>query len=268
MRTAPPTPHHLSHLDRAWLEEVAAEARKHWEAIRRSGSPAEKGKALTHLSACLADLEGPVPALRLSRRALRFFQQAGDPTKLAVSKGLLAIRLLEAGRPQEALHCSAQALEDHRNLEPDRRHPKLMRSLAGAFLRAGWTVEAQAWLELVLECPTFEDHGEVLEALARILPTEAALERQAQACAAYHRQDRPVSAAHAMLTLAHLELHLGHAWEAETLCKEAVELLVLHLGDVPSEARRLVQLCQAACRRRRHNSRPSLLEARPDSTGH
>jgi tetratricopeptide (TPR) repeat protein len=249
MTTPHSAPRPLSPEDRTWLEEATSEARRQWASVHRSGSPEEKGQALAHLSACAADLEGPLPALRLARRAFRFYRAAGDPTRIAHACGILAVRFLEAGRTREALAHAAEALEGLRALEPRQRHPGLMRCLGRTFLGTGHAAAARAWLELALESLKPEDRGEILEGLAGLLPPAEARERRIQACAAYSLQGNPTAMARLMLPMARHELASRRPWEAETLCMEALE----HLGKGghAAEAIELLQLC-----RRQHRSRP------------
>ena len=260
------TPPSLSHFhpdELTWLKEAAKEARREWEGLRRQGGPAEKAEVLACLSGIVCDLEGPDAALRLSRRAHRLWKAAADPYRIASSGAVLAVRLLDAGRPQEALQQSAEAREAMRLLNPPPQRNGVSRvshAVGKDFLVAGHAAEAQAWLELALENPTDGERADILAQLSRALDLQGDLpgarERQQEACAAFHSQGKVVAGtkaevvmarvamAEAMVVLARLELRLGRHWEAATLCKEAAPILERwHCEAEAAEARELHRLC-------------------------
>lgn len=250
MTDAPlPTRRRLDAQERAWLQEVAEQARRDWVAARRQGSPAERAQALACLSGCICDLEGPIPALRLSRRAHRLWTLAGDPSPMAVSSAVLAVRLLDAGHPEEALRQSTLAREAMWNLGPSDRHAGVSRCLGKEFLLAGHTAEAQAWLELALENPADAERADILALLSRALDLQGRLpearDRQHQACAAFHRLGDRIAMALGMLRLARLELRLGQQWCAASLCQEAISMLDRRrYGVEVAEAEELHRLCR------------------------
>ena len=232
-----------------WLLEFTKEARRKWARVRRSGDPAEKARALSHLSGCISDLEGPAAALRLSRRAHKLWEEVGDPGLIATSRAVLSIRLLDAGHPCEGLRQSALAIQAMRRIEPLQRHKGLPHCLGRGFLLAGYAAEAQAWLELALENPADGERAKVLAQLSRTLDLQGKLpearERQSEACTAFHLQEEPFSLAKGMLSLARLDLRLGQRWKAGTLCQEAIRILDRRgfEADV-AEARELQRLCR------------------------
>jgi hypothetical protein len=240
---------HLHPDELAWLNQAAEEARREWANARRRGGPSEKAQALACLSGIVCDLEGPEAALRLSRRAHRLWKLVGDPSNIAISGAVLAVRLLDAGRTKEALRQSAEALEAMRRLDPLNRHKGVPRCLGKEFLQAGYAAEAQAWLELALENPADGERAGILVSLSRALELQGRLpearDRQHEACAAFHLQEERFAMAQAMLRLARLDLRLGQDWGAASLCKEAANLLE-RIGHKPetAEARRLYQLCR------------------------
>ena len=243
---------HLHFSDRVWLEQAAKEARCEWERARKRGGLAEKAQALACLSGILCDLEGPEVSLRLSRRAHRLWEVVGDPQVIAVSAAVLAVRLLDAGRTQEALHQSATALAGMRQLEPEHRHKGVSHHLGQEFLAAGFPAEAQAWLELALENPACDERGDLLAHLSRALDLQGRLddakERLNESCAAYDDQWDLPALAKALLCLARLELRTGRCWEAAGLCQEALRFLTgrSHAASESAQARELLALCLAA----------------------
>jgi tetratricopeptide (TPR) repeat protein len=172
-----------------------------------------------------------------------------DPTKIATSGAVLAVRLLDAGRPKEALRQSAEAHEAMRRLDPLYRHKGVPRCLGKDFLQSGHATEAQAWLELALENPEDWDRAGILVNLSRALEFQGKLpeaqERQFEACAAFHIQGERFAMAEAMLRLARLDLRLGRKWDAASLCQEVIRILNKHRrceAEV-AEARELHRLC-------------------------
>ena len=239
----------LFHEESDWLVRVTKEARREWARVRRLGGPVEKAQALSRLSGCISDLKGPLAALRLTRRAHKLWEEVGDPIQLALSRAVLAIRLLEAGHPHEALRESGEALLALRRLDPVLRHKHLPHYLGKNFLAAGHAAEAQAWLEMALENPADGERANVLAKLSRTLDLQGKLpearDRQSEACTAFHLQEEPYSLAKGMLSLARLDLRLGQHWEAGTLCQEAIQILNRRgfEGDV-AKARELQRLCR------------------------
>ncbi len=243
----------LFHEESDWLVEVTKEARREWARVRRLGGPVEKAQALSRLSGCISDLKGPVAALRLTRRAHTLWEEVGDPSQIAMSRAVLAVRLLEAGHPHEALRESAAAVLALRQLDPLQRHKHLPQYLGKNFLAAGHAAEAQAWLEMALENPADGERANILAKLSRTLDLQGKLpearDRQSEACEAFHLQEEPFSLAKGMLSLARLDLRLGQHWEAGTLCQEAIRILDRRgfEGDV-AEARELQRLCRGGQR--------------------
>jgi tetratricopeptide (TPR) repeat protein len=241
---------HLHSDELAWLNEAAEEARREWANARRRGGPAEKAQALACLSGIVCDLEGPEAALRLSRRAHSLWKVVGNPSTLATSGAVLAVRLLDAGRTKEALRQSAEALEAMRRLDPLNRHKGVPRCLGKDFLQAGYAAEAQAWLELALENPADGDRAAILESISRALELGGNLpearDRQHEACAAFHLQGESFAMAKAMVRLARLDLRLGQHWYASLLCQEVLQLIGRHPqgGRVAAEAGELRKLCR------------------------
>ena len=237
---------HLHSSDRAWLEQAAKEARQEWERARKRGSLAEKAQALASLSGILCDLEGPEVSLRLSRRAHHLWEVAGDPQVIAVSGAVLAVRLLDAGQTQEALRQSATALACMRQLEPEQRHKGVSHHLGQEFLSAGFPTEAQAWLELALENPTYDERADLLAHLSRALDLQGRLQeardRLQEACAAYDDQWDQAAMVKAMLRQARLELRMGRCWEASVLCRESLRFL-----RGPREALAIAQAQELFC---------------------
>ena len=239
----------LFHEESDWLVEITKKARREWARARRLGGPVEKAQALSRLSGCISDLEGPAAALRLIRRAHKLWEEVGDPIQLAMSRAVLAVRLLEAGHPHEALRESAEAVLALRRLDPLIRHKHLPHYLGKNFLTAGLATEAQAWLEMALENPADGQRADILARLSRTLDLQGKLpearDRQSEACTAFHLQEKPYSLAKGMLNLARLELRLGGRWEAMTLCQEAAALLDhRHLAFEAAEARDLYRFCR------------------------
>ena len=220
---------HLHSSDRAWLEQAAKEARREWERARKRGGLAEKAQALACLSGILCDLEGPEVSLRLSRRAHHLWEAAGDPQVIAVSGAVLAVRLLDAGRTEEALRQSAEALEAMRRLGPELRQKGVSQHLGKEFLAAGFAAEAQSWLELELDSPALGEQADLLANLARALDLQGRLQeardRLQEACAAYDDQWDQAAMVKAMLRQARLELRMGRCWEASVLCRESLRFL-------------------------------------------
>ena len=243
----------LFHEESDWLVEITKKARREWARARRLGGPVEKAQALSRLSGCISDLEGPAAALRLIRRAHKLWEEVGDPIQLAISRAVLAVRLLEAGHPHEALRESAAAVVALRRLDPLLRHKHLPHYLGKNFLAAGHAAEAQAWLELALENPAEGEQGTILADLSRTMDLQGKLQeardRQSEACTAFHLQEEPYSLAKGMLSLARLDLRLGRRWEAGTLCQEAIQILGRRgfEGDV-AKARELQRLCRGGQR--------------------
>jgi len=163
------TRRHLSPDDLAWLGQNAAQARREWSRLRRHGSAAEKAQALDFLSGIVCDLEGPAVALRLSRRANRLWKTVGDPESAAVSGAVLAVRLLDAGRPREALRQSTLAREAMLSLGRASCPAPVMVCLGKAFLAGGHGAEAQAWLDAALETLVGDERAEALALLSRVL---------------------------------------------------------------------------------------------------
>jgi tetratricopeptide (TPR) repeat protein len=228
--TLPSLPNHpLYAEDQCWLEKGVKEARRELARVLKIGSPAEKAQALSHLAGFVSDLEGPAPALRLSRRAHRLWKVVGDPALVAISGSVLAVRLLDAGQPKEALRQSGEALLAMRQLKPLQRHKGVPNALGREFLSAGYAAEAQTWLELALENPEEGQRANILAQVSRALDLQGKLpearDRQFEACAAFHFQKEFVAMAKGMLRLARLEIRLGRRWEAMTLCKEAASIL-------------------------------------------
>jgi tetratricopeptide (TPR) repeat protein len=248
---------HLHSSDRAWLEQAAKEARREWERARKRGGLADKAQALACLSGILCDLEGPEVGLRLSRRAHRLWEVAGDPQVIAVSGAVLAVRLLDAGRTQEALRQSAEALEAMRRLEPEHRKKGVPQHLGKEFLAAGFAAEAQSWLELELDSPALGERADLLANLSRALDLQGrpleSRDRLQEACVAYDDQWDQSGLANAMLCLARLELRMGNCWEASVLCRESMRL-IQHLPSealTVAQAHDLLRLCPIAGRPRR-----------------
>lgn len=249
MTDAPlPNRRRLDARERAWLQEVVEQARRDWAAARRQGSPAERAQALACLSGCVCDLEGPIAALRLSRRAHRLWTLAGDPAPIAVSSAVLAVRLLDAGRPEEALRQATLAREAMRNLGPSGRHAGVSRCLGKEFLLAGYAPEAQAWLELALEGAEEAEQADILGSLASALDLQGKLAeakgRQHEACASLHRRGDRIAMAQGMLRLARLELRIGQRWSAAILCREISRILTRRGYEAEAaEAQELLGLC-------------------------
>jgi tetratricopeptide (TPR) repeat protein len=222
---------HLHSDELAWLNQAAEEARREWPNARRRGGPSEKAQALACLSGIVCDLEGPEAALHLSRRAHHLWKVVGDPSILAISGAVLAVRLLDAGRTKEALRQSAEALEAMRRLDPLNRHKGVPRCLGKDFLQAGYAAEAQAWLELALENPADGERAGILVNLSRALELQGNLpearDRQNEACSAFHLQEERFAMAKAMLRLTRLDIRLGHEWEAASLFQEAARVLTM-----------------------------------------
>lgn len=250
----PTSPLPQSELDsRAWLEQATREARLDWAKARRSAGPSEQAQALACLSGYVYELEGPVPALRLSRRAHELWKVSGDPGLIAVSSAVLAVRLLDAGRPEEAIRQAMEALEDFRQLPIQLRHPGVLRSIGKELLLAGYASEAQAWLELALKTPAEGERANILAHLSRAMDLQGRLleaqEHQYEACVAYHLQDEPIAMAKAMVTLARLNHRAGQPWAAATLCQEADRILVkFRCPQEAAEARELRRLCRGTPR--------------------
>lgn len=241
---------HLDSADRLWLEQAAKEARRDWERARKRGSQAEKAQALASLSGILCDLEGPEVGLRLSRRAHHLWEELGDPQVIAVSGAVLAIRLLDAGQAQEALGQSATALACMRSLAVEHRHKGVCHNLGQEFLTHGFPAEAQAWLELALENPAYDDpRAEYLCLLSRALDLQGRLQeardRLQEACVAYDDQWDHPAMARAMLGQARLELRLGHSWEASVLCRESLRFIqrLPSAALTIAQAHELLNLC-------------------------
>ena len=234
--------------DSDWLLEFTKEARREWARARRSGDPAKKAMALSHLSGCISDLEGPAAALRLTRRAHKLWEEVGDPSKMAMSRAVLAVRLLEAGLPHEALRQSSASVLAMRGLGPQKRHKNLPHYMGKKFLMAGYAEEAQAWLEMAIENPAEGERAGILAHLSRSLDLQGKLqearERQFEACKAFHLQEEPFSLAKGMLSLARLDLRLGRRWEAGTLCQEVLRILQGHGYNAEvAKAQELKRLC-------------------------
>jgi tetratricopeptide (TPR) repeat protein len=171
-----------------------------------------------------------------------------DPTTIATSGAVLAVRLLDAGRPKEALLQSAEAREAMRRLNPLHRHKGVPRCLGKDFLLAGHASEAQAWLELALENPADGERAGILVNLSRALELQGrfpeAHERQFEACAAYLFQGERFAMAEATLRLARLDLYLGRKWEAASLCQEVLRVLKRRGFEAEvAEAQELHRLC-------------------------
>ena len=243
---------HLRSFDRVWLEQAAKEARRECERACKRGGLAEKAQALASLSGILCDLEGPEVGLRLSRRAHRLWEAAGDPQVIAVSAAVLAVRLLDAGRTREALQQSAEALEAMRRLGPEHRKKGVSHHLGKEFLVAGFAAEGQSWLELELESPALGVRADLLANLSRALDLQGRLqearERLREACVAYDDEWDQAGLAKALLGRARLELRMGHGWEAAELCQEALRFLTgsSHQASDSAQARELLVLCSAA----------------------
>ena len=237
---------HLHSSDRTWLEQAAKEARRQWVRARKRGGLAEKAQALACLSGILCDLEGPEVSLRLSRRAHHLWEAAGDPQVIAVSSAVLAVRLLDAGRTEEALRQSAEALEAMRRLGPEHRKKGVSQHLGKEFLAAGFAAEAQSWLELELESPALGEQADLLANLSRALDLQGRLQeardRLQEACIAYDDQWDQIAMAKAMLRQARLELRMGHCWEASAICRESRRFL-----RGPNEAQAIAQAQELFC---------------------
>jgi tetratricopeptide (TPR) repeat protein len=172
-----------------------------------------------------------------------------DPSTIATSAAVLAVRLLDAGRTQEALRQSSEALEAIRRLEPLHRHKGIPRCLGKEFLTAGHATEAQAWLELALENPADGERAGILVNLARALEFQGHLlearNRQHEACTALHVQGERFTMAEAMLSLARLDLRLGRKWDAASICQEVIRILNKRgCAAEVDEAQELLRLCR------------------------
>lgn len=250
-----PPPRQLASEDIAWLEQSVANLRGEWERVRRNGTPAEKAQVLASLSGCIADLVGPAAALRLSRRAHNLFKSGGTPEAIAGSGAVLAARLLDAGRPQEALRQSAEAREAMSSLGEGGSKKKVMMCLGREFLAAGYVVEAQAWLEIALEGLEGEERAQGLARLARALELQDkvsdALRCEQEAGEIFHHLGERTELGLAMVRLARLHMRLDQKWQAGSLCLEAIRILGRRRRkeDV-TRAKELYSLCEGGRRPR------------------